>query len=385
MPFSGTTYTNVSGATTAAAGQTVQSTVWNNIHTDYATALTMLNSQYASVNTERNILCMNGGFEVWQRGAGSSASISVSAANTPGAYTADRWYMLTNANQACTASATTGLSSQSNLAGKYLRNNGQTGTGTLVVGYPLDTDEIIRMRGKTVYINFLVKTGANWSAASVTAVLYLGTGSVAKRGGGYTSETQAFSITTALGTSSAATQVSGSSSAIIPTTTTQAELQFQWTPTGTAGVDDSISFDDVSIEVATSSSTWTPMNYDRLPFPTMLSLCKRHYQKTFNYSVAPAQSGGLPGALGLAVLGPNIPTLYWEYPVEVRATGAVTTYSPSGATANWVDNTVSASIAVTQDSAAIGQKGVLLYGTTATGTATVAQLIYIHAQVDAGI
>ena len=70
MPFSGVVFANVSGAETAAPGQIVQSTVWNNIHTDYGTALTQLMSQMTTLVSNRNILEANGSADVWQRGAG---------------------------------------------------------------------------------------------------------------------------------------------------------------------------------------------------------------------------------------------------------------------------------------------------------------------------
>ena len=41
----------------------------------------------------RNVLRANGGLEVWQRGAGASASIAAAASTT--AYAADRWYIKT--------------------------------------------------------------------------------------------------------------------------------------------------------------------------------------------------------------------------------------------------------------------------------------------------
>src|SRR5437899_3651701 len=198
----------------------------------------------------RNIMGDNGGFEVWQRGAGGSASIAVGASST--AYTADRWYLTTGANQASVVAAVANLTNGSNLAGKVTRNSGQTGTGVMTLGYPLDTDEIFRMRGGKVTISGIAKAGVNWSAASgtITMTLYTGTGAVGKRGGGFTGETNVVS---------ASINLSANNTALFPTTTgagaiagnaTQAELQFTWTPTGTAGADDSITLDDIQLEVA---------------------------------------------------------------------------------------------------------------------------------------
>jgi hypothetical protein len=46
MPFSGNTYTPPAGATNAAAGQVVQSAVWDAIFTDIAAALTAVMNQF---------------------------------------------------------------------------------------------------------------------------------------------------------------------------------------------------------------------------------------------------------------------------------------------------------------------------------------------------
>ena len=89
----------------------------------------------------------------------------------------------------------TALSNASLLAGKVLRNSGQTGITAYTFGYPLDTDEVVAMRGSKVSLSFLAKTGANWSPTNgtFTASLYVGTGAVAKRAGGFTSETHSLS------------------------------------------------------------------------------------------------------------------------------------------------------------------------------------------------
>lgn len=327
MPFSGTTFTNVAGATSAASGQTVQSATWNAIFTDYAAALTQLNSQYASINSNRNILWMNGGFEVWQRGSGSTSSIAL-AASAAGPYTADRWYVWNGPNQAMVAQAVSGLVSQSLLAGKFQRNAAQTGTGVIRIGYPLDTDEIVRMRGKNVAISLLIKTGANFSGTSFSVNLYTGTGSPGKRiTGPYTNEANPISVTTTAAVNTSYS-VSAQSSSVLSTAITQAELQISFTPVGTAGADDSISLDDISVEVITSTQTWTPMNYDRAQFPEMLQGCKRFYQKTFPYSIAPANAVATTGGsttftpetpgVGAASFAAHPAFIQWSLPVELR-------------------------------------------------------------------
>ena len=387
MPFSGSIFTNVAGATTAVAGDIVQSAVWDAIHTDYATAFTQVLSQVVSEITNRNILWMNGGCEIWQHGAGSAASIAVASATT--LYTADRWYLLNDVSLAQVVSAQVGLTSQSNLAARIRRNVGITTTLGCSFNYPLDTDEIIRMRGKIVTFSCVVKAGANWSPTNGTllASFYVGTGSVSKRGVAFSGETTVLSIATNLTAGGAVTAISGSSSAIVPITSSQAELQFTWVPTGAAGAADDITIDDVQIECQLSAATWTPTNFDRLDFPTMLAGCKRFYHKTVDYSLAPAAgTGGYQNAVGWLAVANSSPWIWWQYPVEMRATAGITTYNPITATnSNWHALITSVDVTVSVDSTSLGAKGVLITGVTATATLLNTHLYYIHLAASAGI
>lgn len=388
MPFSGVTYTPVSGAITAAAGQVVQSATWNNINGDVADALTQLMSQAVAIVTHKNILGANGSADIWQRGAGSASAIAVASAVT--SYTADRWYLTNAASLASVVSATTALSNASLLACKVLKNAGNTISAAQVFGYPLSSDEVQRLRGSKATLSGILKAGANWSPASgtLTVTLYVGTGTPQKRGGGFTGETNVLSISTNLTAGGAAVAISGESAAVVPTTSTQGEVQFSWTPVGTAGADDSFTFDDMQLEANLSADTWTPSQYDRLPFSIQLLMCQRFYAKTFPYNIAPAQTGGLSGALALrnGVAAGQI-GIFWQYPVAMNATAAVTLYNASAANANWRDVTAAADIVSSADpGTTANEKGVLISGATATGTAGgVNHLIYIHAQADAGL
>jgi len=384
MPFSGNTFTNVSGATTAVAGDVIQSATWDNIHTDYATAFTQLMSQLTSGITNRNALYMNGGLEVWQRGAGSSASISVAASTL--AYTADRWYLQTGANQASVVSAQTGLTNGSPLCGRVLRTAGQTGTTVVVFAYPLDTDEIYRLRGSKISFTCKVKAGATWSPASGTlqTILYVGTGAVGKRNATpYTNETTVLSISTNLTAGGSVTTITGNSSAVLPTTTTQAELQFAWTPVGTAGATDSIDIDDVQIEAQLSSSTWTPTDYDRLAFFDMYTACQRHYYKTFHYTTAPVAGSTVQGALSFISQAVTRGGIYIQFPVKMRTTPGYGTLNPSVNNANWRNITSG------NDSTATGDpNGTLSDSTVQVISATVTavdQTLLIHLVASAGI
>lgn len=389
MPYTSGIFANVSGASNAAAGQVVQSAVWNNIHTDYSTALTQVMQQLIASITNRNILWMNGGFEIWQRGAGASSSIAIAAGAT--SYTADRWYLTTGANQACAVSAQTGLMNASALCGRVQRNAAQTGTGVLTFGYPLDSDELARLRGTKATLSFAVQAGANFSPVNgtLTAALYVGTGAVAKRGAGFTSETTVLSVSTNITTS--VVSVSATSSAVVPTTATQGEIQFTWTPAGTAGAADYFNVDDVQIESnLTSSTTWTISSFDRIAFSTMLSGCKRHYESTFPYGVAPAAGAGMSNAPALIVQNTGARQGYfWKYD-EKRTAPTFSKYHPTTATSsNWLTLAtiagVSASAVASIDTVnqTNGTKGIFVY--SATAAAGQDSIFMIHLGADAGI
>ena len=383
-------YTQVSGAVTAAAGQVIQSAVWNNIHTDLGNALTSLGSGLINQPMPRNILSANGCFEIWQRGAGGAASIAVAASTT--AYTADRWYIVTGANQAHTVSQQTGLTGTSISGARVQRNAAQTGTGQMVLGYPLDSDEVIRMRGQKVSLRFLAATGADWSPANgtLTCTLYTGTGAVTKAGAGasaFTGATAVVQIAQNLAQSAPSTAYAALSAAIVPGTATQGEVQFTWTPTGTAGANDWFTADNVMVDISAMPAQGFELQFERLPFDFMLGECRRHYWKTFAYGTAPAQgvgagTGEIMGLAGKA--GAAAEALFWRNSRPMRATpGTVTLYNPVAANAQVRDETANADCSAST-SAGVTAEGGYITATGNVGTAA-GNLLGLHLTVDAGI
>lgn len=284
-----------------------------------------------------------GSFDIWQRGAGGSASIAVAASSTSGVYTVDGCYLLTNANQASTVSQQTGIAVGSVSSAKVLRNNGQTGTGVMRFGCPMGTDELTLLQGNFITVSFTIKEGANQSFShSIPWAFYCGTGSPSKRGSaGYTSETTVVSGTVT--TTTTAARVTGTSSAVYPTNCTQAEFQVNITPSGTAGADDSFTVDDLQIEVV-AANTATASSFRYVDFTTQLRAAQRYYQKTFPYATAPADNAGAAGSLvggGFVTAVTSEPATRWQFLSEMYATPTITRYNTLGGTAGqWTDGTV---------------------------------------------
>jgi hypothetical protein len=236
-----------------------------------ATAFSQLNTMGRG---GRNIIGRMGGLEVWQRGS----SVAVAASST--LYTADGWYLANGANQASTVSRQSGLTDTSTFSARVQRNSGQTGTGTMIFAYPLDTDEIARMRNRKVTLSFSIIGGANFSPASgaVSVNLYCGTGaSPAKRGGSsYTGESSAISST--VNVTGSTQRIVLHSAAVVPSNTTQAELRLAFVPSGTAGAADYLQIDDVQIEETPIAASENP-RFDVEPLHDVLARCQRHYYR----------------------------------------------------------------------------------------------------------
>jgi hypothetical protein len=81
-------------------------------------------------------------------------------------------------------------------------------------------------------------------------------------------------------------------------------------------------------------SVATPIQFE--PFETTLARCKRYYQKSFNYAVAPAQNAGINGAFFMVSPFTATSTIGAHVRHDVmRATfPTIVTYNPSAANVN---------------------------------------------------
>jgi len=329
--------------------------------------------------SHRNILGRNGGFEVWQRGAGNNASFGLPP-NTM-QYTADGWWFACGTNQQSIASRGGGLVDGSWSSGIFFRNPGQTGVGQYWLEYPLDTDEIAQAQNKFVTLSLTAGGGADFSPGGglVYAFLYTGTGAPVRRfGGAYTGEIMPINAAPMNVPRSTVARFTFTSSVVVPKATTQASLALLWTPVGTAGANDYLVLDDVQLEVG---SVATP--FERRPFESELLACMRHYEKTFNYAQAPAQgTGTATGALFTnRSYGTNaVCSSHWSFKVTKRITPTVITYNPAVANANYRNGAGTGDYTVNPSN--VNEQRITL---ETLPTTVASDLGYIHASADAGI
>jgi len=327
----------------------------------------------------RNILGRNGGFEVWQRGAGGSASFPFAASAS--GYVSDGWFYL-NGNSALAVSQwATPLTNASRYGILLHRTAGQTGVNVCRLEFPLDTDEIVPARGSVVTLSLTMMAGPNFSPAGsfVEVQLWTGTSAPAKRsmGPAYSGEVQP--INTAQAITTTATRYTFTSTVPVGTNVTCASLMINFTPTGTAGPADWFMIDDVQLEIG---SVATP--FERRPFEQELAACQRHFQKSFIYANVP-QLGAGSGVhywstrkTGAVVnYGPS-----FRYPVEMRVPPTCTLYNPSVAN-NQVRN-VSLSVDMTGSTVTSTFKDMRVDCTGTAGT-TIGDLLGVNYIADAGI
>jgi len=254
---------------------------------------------------------INGGFDIWQRGT--------SIASSGATYTTDRWYLLRDSNATgSTCSQVAATNTKFTYAAKVQRDNGNSGTGNLYFAQPFETQNMAALRGNFATVSFYVKAGANFSGSNLKVYLVSGTGTNAKYwGGGFTNAT-ALINGTAISISTTQSYQTVTTSVSVPTNATQLELSFVYTPTGTAGADDSYTIEGVQLEVGSSATS-----FDFRSVGDELNLCLRYYEQMGAQTQFFVPN---PGYLNYAL---NL----WQFRVLKRA--APTVSAISGATATF--------------------------------------------------
>ena len=289
--------------------------VGNNGETLVADSSTSTGLRYQAPYSQQPVL--NSAFQIWQRGT----SISAAASSTP--YTADRWQIYTNANQATTISrqATGDTTNLPNIqyCVRVQRNSGQTGTGLYNFGQSFESFNAIPFAGKTVTFSFYGRAGANYSATSNALGFYLftGTGTDQNRVTSlYTGDTYTIASNATLTT----TWQRFTATATIPATATEMATCFLFNPTGTASTNDYFEITGVQVEVG---SVATPFHTYAATIQGELAACQRYYVRT----VAGTAYGYLTGVGGgnsttTAVMPVQLPVVMRVAPTSVEYANA---------------------------------------------------------------
>ena len=278
----------------------------------------------------RNILD-GGDFSVnpWQRNIGGLASggvISSAISNTV-TYFADRWFAVGGASSSIlmakvAESSLTGFSSSLKLS----RSSANSNTANINFGQVVETLDSIRLQGQIVTLSFYAKQGANYSGGALTVQIISGTSSNDTAANMVSSSWSGQSVvaTKAVALSTSMTRYSLAGS--VPSNCTQIGVLFTWTPSGTAGTDDSITFNGVQLEVAgTSVNTGgtvtiqpSPSQFEHRDAQVELEICQRYAW------VIPEPASGVIVGIGGAVAAANNQVFYMATPVQMLKAPTVT-------------------------------------------------------------
>jgi len=210
---------------------------------------------------------INGGMQIWQRGT----SLTVGSATYT--YTADR-FKVYSANTSTTVSRNTSVPTGFQYSFQLQRTASNTGTNLLSVVQIIETANCYDLAGQSVTLSFWVKKGANYSGGNITTQVL--TGTVADQGGdpyAWTGLATAVNDSTYTPTT---TWTKVSYTGTVASNVLEIAPVVTFTPTGTAGADDSLYITGVQLELGSQATS-----FDFRSYGTELALCQR-YLPAFN-------------------------------------------------------------------------------------------------------
>ena len=238
-------------------------------------------------------------------GLASAGVITTAISNTP-TYFADRWFGVGGASSAILFS----LLADTSIPGfsqslKLSRQAANTNTAAINIGQVIETLDAVKLQGQTVTLSFWAKTGVNYSGGSLGVQLIYGTGTnqtaAQMVAASWTGQTSVINTTQALTGSMVRYQFT----AAVPAACTQIGALFSFTPSGTAGADDSISFQGFQLEIGAQAGP-----FEHRDVQVELEICQR-----YAWLIAEPAANVIVG-IGGAVAAANAQVFYLAAPVQ---------------------------------------------------------------------
>ena len=253
-------------------------------------------------------LLINGGFDFWQRGT------SFTPAGTK-KHAADRFCIYDSPSQS-TVSQIASSFSNTEFGLKFQRTAGQTGVNAKYIAQTIEIKNSRMLVGKYVTFSFQIKAGASFSG-TISSKITSGTQTddrdalfVAWSGSVTSSKT--LSLTTSFQTLS--------QTFFIASTAKQVAIFFEWTPSGTAGADDSFTIEQLMLNIGTKAAPFKRAGGD---IQGELAKCQRYF-----YAPANGSTTLCVAALGFAETT-TVGMFIVKFPVTMRDRPTITEW-PTG-------------------------------------------------------
>ena len=245
-------------------------------------------------------------------GLASGGVILAPIAATP-TYFADRFFAAGGASSAILAAAAADVSVPGfNQSLRISRQSGNSSNSTINVGQVIETFDSLRCQGQTVTLSFWVRAGATYSGGALTVQVVAGSGvnqsAASLIAGTWATPTSVVNAQQALTSTMTRCQFTGA----VPQNATQLGVLLSFTPSGTAGVDDSISINGVQLEIGPCASP-----FERLDAQVVLEICQR-----YAWAIAEPAAGVVIGAG--ANTGAAAQLFYMATPVQLLKPPTVT-------------------------------------------------------------
>ena len=319
----------------------------------------------------RNVLD-GGDFSInpWQRNltALGSAGVIASAISSTVTYFPDRWFAVGGASSSILLSRI----ADATLSGfaahcKLQRSAANANTAPIYFGQVMETADSTRLQNQLVTLSFYAKQGANFSGASLTVQLTAGLGTDQSAAnlvaGAWTTQSYVINTTQVLTTGWTRYQFSG----YVPAGATQLGVLFSFIPVGTAGSDDSITFNGIQLETGGSAGA-----VERRDVQVELEICQR-------YAFALAEPAASVVVATGSVSASNTEIFYYSLPVQMRNAPTVTT-----AAGSFKVNSSTAGVVAATGLTGNATHTPNVIGLTSTGTGTAGQSALLQGGGGAG-
>jgi hypothetical protein len=196
---------------------------------------------------------------------------------------------------------------------KFQRQSGNANAAPLTMGQVIETLDSIHLQGQKVTLSFWAAAGVNYSGGALTVQVVSGTGNHQSAAnlvaGTWAGQANIITATQPL----TAGMVRYSFTGVVPVNCTQLGVLLSFTPSGTAGADDSISFMGLQFEAGSVAS-----DYERRDAQVELEICQRYCW------VTPEPANGVIIGVGGAVAAANAQVFYLATPVQLLKAPTVT-------------------------------------------------------------